>query len=215
MKQISLFTGSPYNQYIKPSIQDKREKTLAASISSINPTTASAGIGTVLTINGSGFGTSYSGSANVEFKNSDDGGNTWISAIASNIVSWNDAQIQVKIPTRSGTGVVKVTAKDGTVANSSLALTINYNALNTTYNNNHYRYWLSNQDNMGGHTLTFNDAFGADPTSAVKEHCKPGDAEALLILRLLQIHQQLILFLMMELILSHLMMQHYLLAHLE
>lgn len=168
LKQISLFTGSPYKQFIKPSIQDKQEKTLAASISSINPTNAAAGIGTVLTINGSGFGTSYSGSANVEFKNSDDGGSTWISALASNIVSWNDAQIQVKIPTKSGTGVVKVTAKDGTVANSSLALTINYNALNTTFNNNHYRFWLSNQDNMGGHTLTFNDAFGADPTSAVK-----------------------------------------------
>jgi len=56
IERIVALTGIPYRHI--PIIQksDKSEKTLAASISSISPTTSNAGRGSILTISGSGFG---------------------------------------------------------------------------------------------------------------------------------------------------------------
>lgn len=151
---------------ITPSSKNTDEQKLNASISSINPTTLTAGTDAVLTINGSGFGDSYTGSAKVEFKSADDGGATWVSALASQIVAWSATQIQVRVRTSAGTGQVRVTGVDGTQATSSQTLTISYNLLNITVGNTQYKTWLQNQDGSGGMTFTFNTNFNSNTDAA-------------------------------------------------
>lgn len=155
-KNLDIATSSKYRE----------EQTLNASISSINPTTLTAGNDAVLTINGSGFGASYTGNAKVEFKSADDGGATWVSALASHIVSWSNTQIQVEVRTSAGTGQVRVTGVDGTQATSSQTLTISYNLLNVTSSNIQYKTWLQNQDGSGGMTFTFNTNFNNNTDAA-------------------------------------------------
>jgi len=164
IERIVALTGIPYRHI--PIIQksDKSEKTLAASISSISPTTSNAGRGSILTISGSGFGASRTGNAKVEFKNGNDGGATWTLPASSQYVSWSDAEIQVQIPTLAGTGQIRVTAADNSTAVSGQTLTIDYSLLNTSLN----RIWLNGQNGNGGHTFVFNSSFGTNPTDAAK-----------------------------------------------
>jgi hypothetical protein len=116
-------------------------QTLAPAITSFSPTQTTAGTGAVLTIRGSGFGSSP-GSGGVDFRNADDGGATTTRALARDYLSWSDTQIQVRVPSLAsnghpaGTGTVGVTTADGTSATSATALTI--------------VYALSNVDNAAG-----------------------------------------------------------------
>ena len=70
------------------------------NISSFTPTTATGGTETQLTINGAGFGSQQ----NIGFSNGNDGGATFTFALQTQIISWNDTQIVVDIPTSAGTG---------------------------------------------------------------------------------------------------------------
>lgn len=116
-------------------------RTLALAITGFSPTQTTAGTGAVLTIRGSGFGSSR-GSGGVLFANADDGGATTTRALDRDYVSWSDTQIQVRVPSLAtdghpaGTGPVRVTAADGTTAATATPLTI--------------RYALSNIDNTTG-----------------------------------------------------------------
>ena len=78
---------------------------VVASISSINPTQIIAGDKSVLTINGSSFGNT---AGKVHFKNADDAGASTVSALATQIVSWTDTQIQVEVPGKAGSGTLNV-----------------------------------------------------------------------------------------------------------
>jgi PKD repeat protein len=123
-----------------------------ATITSFSPTTITAGTFSVLTINGSGFGATSTPSL-ITFKNADDGGATTISPIASQIVSWSATQIQVKVPSAAGTGIIGVNG-----VNSTSTLTIPYSHLNLTnsgnvYNTKHYA------NSGGGYVWTYNSAF--------------------------------------------------------
>ncbi|TDN36646.1 T9SS type A sorting domain-containing protein [Hymenobacter sp. UV11] len=107
------------------------QRTLAPSITAFSPAQATAGTGMVLTIRGSGFGSSR-GSGGVDFRNADDGGATTTRALARDYLSWTDTQIQVQVPSLAsnghpaGTGPVTVTASDGTAATTATSLTIIY-----------------------------------------------------------------------------------------
>jgi PKD repeat protein len=123
-----------------------------ATITSFSPTTITAGTFSVLTINGSGFGATSTPSL-ITFKNSNDGGATTISPVASEIVSWSATQIQVKVPSAAGTGVIGVSG-----VNSTSTLTIPYSHLNVNnagniYNTKHYA------NSGGGYVWTYNSAF--------------------------------------------------------
>lgn len=107
-----------------------QNKTLSAVISGFNPTTATAGTQTQLTINGSGFGTSIGA---VGFADADNGGAGFVDALETQIVSWNDTQIVVEIPSGAGTGKVRVTPPSSSSAVSSSDLTISYSELNVVY----------------------------------------------------------------------------------
>jgi hypothetical protein len=116
-------------------------RTMAPSIGSFSPTQTTAGTGAVLTIRGSGFGSSR-GSGGVFFPNADDGGATTTRVLDRDYLGWSDTQIQVRVPSLAtdghpaGTGLVRVTTTDGTTAATATPLTI--------------RYALSNIDNTAG-----------------------------------------------------------------
>ena len=117
----NYFNGSQANKFNLPA-------SIAAAITGISPTTISAGTFSILTINGSGFGTGPSATSFVEFRNADDGGATFIQPHSSQYVSWTTNQIQVRVPTRTngsgtaGTGQVRVTVAS---SNSLSAQTLN------------------------------------------------------------------------------------------
>jgi hypothetical protein len=117
------------------------QQTLAPVISTFSPTQTTAGTGAVLTIVGSGFGSSR-GNGGVDFRNADDGGATTTRALDRDYLSWSDTQIRVRVPSLAsnghpaGTGTVGVTTADGTSATTTTALTI--------------IYALSNIDNTAG-----------------------------------------------------------------
>lgn len=155
--------------------KSKGEKTLAAAITNFTPATITAGTYSVLTVNGSGFGNSYTGAAKMDFRNSDDGGASFISAAASEIVSWTDNQIQVRVPEQAGTGVIRVTGVDGTQATSGGTLTVDFAVFNVTDQNNAIQQtYLPNVNGTGGYTLTFNTNFNTntDAVSAFKRALK-------------------------------------------
>ena len=83
-----------------------------ASISSFTPTEVSAGNEDLLTIYGSGF-TNIKGK--VSFRDADNGGNGYVDTAPSNILSWNDNEINLHVPGSSGTGQFRVTLADGTI----------------------------------------------------------------------------------------------------
>ncbi|MFI0428813.1 T9SS type A sorting domain-containing protein [Mariniflexile sp. HMF6888] len=94
------------------------------------PTTATAGTKTVLTINGTGFGTTK---GKVLFSNADDGGATFIEALNTQVLTWSDTQITVEIPSEAGTGQIRVTDNGAASATSTNSLTITYSEINAYY----------------------------------------------------------------------------------
>ncbi|MFL5728588.1 MAG: PKD domain-containing protein, partial [Cytophagaceae bacterium] len=133
--------------------------TATPTITSFSPTTVTSGTSTVLTINGTNFGASFSGSANIQFKNADNGGATYLASIlASNIVSWSDVQIQVKVPYGAGSGQITVTNPTAESVVSAGTLTITYAQINVTSSNVQYEPNLINFNGLGGHTYLYSTA---------------------------------------------------------
>ncbi len=158
---ITQLTGANYIQ-IKPinpfqqTVQNVNVIQNVAAITSFTPTTITAGTYSVLTINGSGFGTVITPSL-VTFKNADNGGSGTISPLASEITSWTATQIQVKVPSKAGTGTIGVNG-----ANSSGTLTIPYSHINVD-NGAGYKYITKHINQTGGgYTWTYNTAFNTN-----------------------------------------------------
>lgn len=157
---ITQYTGLNYTQ-IKPvnpfqaAVSHGNTVQNVAAITSFSPTTITAGTFSVLTINGSGFGSVATASL-VGFKNADDGGATNISPDPSEIVSWTATQIQVKVPSKAGSGVIRVNG-----SNSTASLTIPYSHLNVTYSGAVYNTKHINQSG-GGYTWTYNTNFNTN-----------------------------------------------------
>ncbi|WP_223649808.1 matrixin family metalloprotease [Hymenobacter psoromatis] len=150
------------------------------SISSFTPATLTAGTEAVLTINGTGFGSSQ-GNGYVQFRNADspgpDANPTYTQPLASEYLSWTDTQIQVRVSSSgqvstaingtqgntAGTGNF-VVASGGAQATSPTPLTITYALNNITYQNGtdqNYRGALGGLDNNGGYTLQYSPSFPA------------------------------------------------------
>lgn len=141
-------------------------QTLAHTISSFTPTTVNAGalldpVNNILTINGSGFGTG-SGSAAIIFDHADDGSGGSYIVIPYNhplVMSWTDAQIQIRVPSEAGTGVLSVRDAAGVVESFSTPLTVNYSVLNSAFNFSGTWYFkeanLMNSNGSGGYTISY------------------------------------------------------------
>lgn len=130
----------------------------AQTITDFSPASISAGTGKVLTINGTGFGsTGPDATSYVEFKSADDGGTTYIKPAVSEYVSWTSTKIMVKVPTRSGTGIIRVTSTLGSVSSVS-TLTVSYNVSNSLTS----PIKLANTNTTGGYTFRLETSFNAN-----------------------------------------------------
>lgn len=147
-KQKSFFKQS--GMFIKP------------VISGFSPNPISAGNEAVLTISGSGFGTTQ-GSGNVYFKNVNTGGSNTTFPLSSQIISWSDNQILVQVPSKAGTGTIQVQNNDGDVGISSSLLTIDYAILNDISGSNAYIRDLFDQNGAGGYTWQYANNFTSTP----------------------------------------------------
>ncbi len=156
---IAQFTNSNYNiiKTTNPFQLNTSVNTVqgVTAITSFTPTTITAGTFSVLTINGTGFG-AVSTASLIGFKTADDGGATFTSPVASEVVSWSNTQIQVRVPSGAGTGVIRVNG-----LNSTGVLTIPYSHLNVNNAGNIYPTKHYNQGS-GGYVWTYNTAFNTN-----------------------------------------------------
>ena len=147
--------------------------TLAPLVTGLSPASLPAGAGAVLTINGTGFGSSR-GAGFVEFRNADDGGATRVKARETDYLTWVDTRIQVRVPSvasgghPAGSGLVRVTTDGQLPAESQTALTIIYALTNVESTDgtilqrpNHIALNAS-----GGISFQLGPSFGAGPTAA-------------------------------------------------
>lgn len=145
---VQLKAGNPFQQ----SITAGNTMQAVAAITSFTPTTITAGTNSVLTITGTGFGATATASL-VGFKNADDGGSTNVSPLASEIVSWSNTQIQVKVPRGAGTGKITVNG-----SSSTGNLTVPYAHINVTSGGNAFMTKHISQG-TGGYVWTYNASF--------------------------------------------------------
>ncbi|WCO01832.1 T9SS type A sorting domain-containing protein [Psychroserpens ponticola] len=124
------------------------------NITSFDPAIATAGTQTVLTINGSGFGTTKQ---NVGFANANDGGATFTLALESQILTWTDNQVTVQIPSQGGSGPFALinSAATAVIAQSG-NLDITYAEINAVFDpdgNGNFAYPTQhiNNDGSGGY----------------------------------------------------------------
>jgi len=168
-EELVAKTGRPYeNLRADFSIDNfsQTQRPQAVSITGFSPTTVNAGAtidpsNNLLTITGSGFGTA-SGSAAVLFDDANDGTGGTAYTVAYNdplIVSWSTTQIQLRVPSRAGTGTISVRDDLGAVGNSATALQVRYSILTASFNisgtNITKESNLMNDNGSGGYTILY------------------------------------------------------------
>ncbi|MCD6544435.1 MAG: IPT/TIG domain-containing protein, partial [Flavobacteriaceae bacterium] len=163
--EISKITNSDYKEIKEFSVKKKENAVskAALAITSLSPTSISAGTKSILTISGSGFGDTK---GDVKFRNADSGDFFGAIALESQILSWSDAKITVEVPDNAGTGKVQVVATGGASFNSSNNLTITYAEINVPYENNGieiaYQVQHVNVDGSGGYIWKMHTDFEAN-----------------------------------------------------
>lgn len=131
---------------------------LAPDITSFSPTSITAGTQSQLTITGTGFGATQ-GAGSVSFRNADDGGSTFVTALNGQIISWSDNTIVVEVPSLAGTGTILVTDNSNSSFESVSELTVNYALSNGQANDTEYKLQHVDMNGNGGMTWVFNSDF--------------------------------------------------------
>jgi hypothetical protein len=170
--ELQKLIGALIPSYVNPTSPGKGYGSgVTTAVTGISPTVITAGTFSVLTITGSGFG-STQGTSFVEFFNADDGGATYIKPDPSQYVSWSSTQIQVMVPTRTstlsgtaGTGPVRVTVSASSTV-SSQNLTVDYGELNVLYSGAVYN--TRHVDLNGSSGITWQMYTSFDANSAAK-----------------------------------------------
>jgi hypothetical protein len=160
---------SSFNAKNEVSKTSNNKIVLAPDAITFDLSTATAGTGEVLTISGTGFG---SAKGKVGFRDADSGGNdgspnfnpAYIDALDSEVLTWTNTQITVKIPSSAGTGNIRVTNNDLSEGFSNQTLTISYALINTNdgLGTQHF-----SADGTGSITWRMNTNFNAN--TAAKE----------------------------------------------
>lgn len=102
-------------------------KNVLATITSVSPLNVNAGIGDVVTITGTGFGTSGIASGQFVWVRSADYTNSYISQNNSfNYISWSDTEIKYKVSSNAATGPIRIGTLS-TAVQSAQSLQINFN----------------------------------------------------------------------------------------
>lgn len=125
--------------------------------------------GDFITISGSGFGAT---AGSVFFRNADNGGSSFISSgVASDITSWSDVSITVKVPSGAGSGTFIVAGPTNMGSGTPLTVGYTHSEINDDFSGfggvvTRQRYYLRNKNGTGGYTFAFNNTFNAN-TAAV------------------------------------------------
>ncbi|MDO7171010.1 T9SS type A sorting domain-containing protein [Mariniflexile sp. AS56] len=158
---VSSFEGMSKQSSVSKSV-------LAPGNITFTPTSGTGGTKTVLTINGTGFGGSK---GKVLFSNADDGGATFIEALGTQVLTWTDTKITVEIPSRAGTGKIRVVDSASGSAPSASNLTVTATETNIEYDADDaagplpaYAYKLQhvNENAAGGYTWQMFTDFNAN-----------------------------------------------------
>ena len=178
-KELQEKTGKPYESK-QPSFKiadvAPHQNMKMAAIASFSPAIVAAGAildpaNNVLTINGSAFGVG-SGTAAVLFKNSDNGGATDIAIQWDDplVVSWTDTRIDIRVPSRAGTGIFSVRDAGGVVSASATPLDVMYGVMQgyvtfgpTTFAK---EFRLANYNGSGGYTILYNNNINGTASQA-------------------------------------------------
>lgn len=169
-RSFQNISGETPRIYI-PELRNKIPQTngsTAATISSVSPSTITAGTKSILTINGSGFGATR-GTGFVEFTTAS---GSFAQPFAKDYISWNDNQIRVMVPSRlvgqsadnaAANGPVRVTPSAGAVATSAGSITVKYSLFNLPISAGDTTAVMNagNLNTLGGYTLQFNNQFNA------------------------------------------------------
>ncbi|QNF33002.1 T9SS type A sorting domain-containing protein [Adhaeribacter swui] len=159
VKIINPATGTGINK-----AQGNQRTKATPAISSFTPDTLTAGTGSLLTIRGSGFGSSR-GTGSVQFRNADNGGASFIDITNADYIFWTDNEIQVRIPGKNssnntpGSGDIQVTNDSGLSVVSTQALVIEYAVSQVLYDETLYSPRLVNANEQGGYTFQFSSNF--------------------------------------------------------
>jgi PKD repeat protein len=114
-KPIIKSTKQQY-QVVKPFELSATSKKAVTPSSTVNvttfePSSVSAGTGDELRILGSGFGNS----GTLEFRDPDNGGSNFAYVHPANIKSWSPSQIVVRVPSKAGSGTVRINGVQSTI----------------------------------------------------------------------------------------------------
>lgn len=154
-QKIRRYTGEPI-VLIPEEAKSGASDRMVPSITSFSPASITAGTGSTLTINGSGFGAAP---GKVRFVDSNSGSSRL--ADAEDILSWADGQITITVPSASdsglcaGTGPITVVDQGGAVGVSATNLTVEYAYSNFVYSVNGNKYGAKLVDINGSGGLTF------------------------------------------------------------
>jgi hypothetical protein len=135
-----------------------------------NDATGNAGVGEILTINGTGFGAAI---GTVFFENANAGGGLTSGLYTNEMINWTDTQIQVEIPTAAGTGSFAVQEATNTMNDIQAGLTIGFSHLNVQFDGDStspgsesWEIRLVDDNGTGGYTSRYNTEFVATPGAA-------------------------------------------------
>ncbi len=171
-KNIAFFDVKSESQKL-----NQKKSSFVPSAISFSPTTISAGTRSTLTITIPGGASGNFGSAQgkVSFRNADSGGMDmgapdYIDALDTQVTNWTLTSITVEVPSRAGTGNIRVTDAASNVIDSSSDLTINYSELNATAEltisgqTKTYAFPTRHVDNdgSGGYVMQMETSFNAD-----------------------------------------------------
>lgn len=167
---VTNFTKQPFISVKSSGYNPERLKfkaTASPVISGYATGNANGGTGDVITVIGKGFGTAR-GNGRVEFFDANYGdGRRMKTPYANDYSVWNDTMIKVRIPSRAGTGTIKVATNDSASTIFNTAFKINYSHLNVNYkptggNEQYYTTDHINDNNKGGYTFQMNPRFKAN-----------------------------------------------------
>ncbi len=153
----SLTNGAPVevNPFDVDEVFANRSTGGAASITFFTPTTVNGGVKDLLTINGFGFGVS----GTVGFRDANFGGSQFYDALSSQIVSWSDTQIVVEVPSRAGSGNIRVQPITGGTATSIDDLEVFYSQINPSNGTFDFPSQHVDDNGTGGYTWQMHTDF--------------------------------------------------------
>ncbi len=183
-KELVKLTGRQpevINPAFNVSSQSRPQKPLAHSITSFSPALVNAGAildpaTNLLTINGTGFSNTPGDSSAVIFDDANDGyGGTLFTVLYNSplVQLWTDNQIQVRVPSRAGTGTFQVRDASMALAPSPSFLQVNYSVITRDIVSGGSTYikevHLMDDNGSGGYTVLYSSGTaggGTDLTAA-------------------------------------------------